>query len=668
MFTIDFETEKIVDGSPTCPRPVGVSIKHNYTPSLYYSFGHKFDNNSDESIVYNILHFAIHSNEELVFHNAKFDLRIIVEYFGLSMPHPSRINDTMIMAYIVDPREDSLALKTLAQKYCGILPDERDELKEWIVRSIKGATSTNWGEYISEAPGSLAGRYAEADTDMTLALYDYFEPLVNVGYSEDHQTSQDAYDREMKLIPIVISLERKGISLSDRIHAAHTKEASRLSMIDLQLSAYGNGEKPGSKAMFNVLRKKGLIDESKIQYTDKGNPRYGKEFLSDMISDPELVKILSLRAKLVKFVGTYLRPFSESASKYEGKFYPYYNQTRSDNDYGTKTGRFSSNIQQLPKSSGTNFTIYAEEDFTIAEMEPIRSYIIPSSTNKVLVKRDFSGQELRVTAHYAEGSILQAYIDNPRMDVHEFVDNLIQEKTGHHLTRTPVKMINFLKLYGGGPTKLAERLTIPIATAKQFFAAYDESLPEFKQLMKDIEKLARSGKKIRTWGGRSYDVEQAKWMEKGNGGYYQEFYYKLGNVLIQGSSADMTKEAMIRYYYHPERKGEIVLVVHDEIVIEVDKEHMLTEMNILKWAMDDMPGWDVPLCSDGLFGENFGNMKARAYVEIDDSTAVYIEAKEVKDAYKEAQELFPNNKVHYEYNSNWIEVNKYEALELQQTD
>jgi len=341
-----------------------------------------------------------------------------------------------------------------------------------------------------------------------------------------------------------------------------------------------------------------MIDESKIQYTDKGNPRYGKEFIEDLISDKHLSSIIKLRSKLQKLLGTYVRPFSESAKLYKGKFYPYYNQTRSEDDYGTRTGRFSSNIQQLPKDSGANTDNYidgAPKD----ELPSVRT-LIEASPGNILIKRDFSGQELRVTAHYAEGKILEAYQDNPRLDVHSFVDNLIIEMTGHHLSRTPVKMISFLKLYGGGPKQLAKRLGISLEQAYTFFNAYDTALPEFKGLMKDIESMARKGQKIRTWGGRSYSVEEAK-----DG---REFYYKLGNILIQGSSADMTKEAMIRYHYSPLRKGQLLMTVHDELIVEVKEEFATQEMELLRWAMDDIEGWDCPLRSDGKIGFNLAKM------------------------------------------------------------
>jgi len=598
MYTLDFETAGIVNGSNKSPEPCGFALKQDGKKSIYISWNHPGINEYCKLDAQNILNEVWLSDEKIMCHNSKFDLRVALEWFNLPVPEPSRIIDTMIMAYLIDAREASLSLKPLAEKYCNMPPDDQSKLNNWLIKN-----GHKPGRDICKAPAELVGPYACSDVDMTYALYKYLESHVLNG-----EHIELAFNREMAVLPIVIDMEARGINISKDIHDIRAKLEKTFELQDLQLTAYGDGEKPGSKAMFNVLRRKGLIDESKIEYTPKGNPRYGKDFLEDMIADKELVSILKLRGKLQKFIGTYLKPFSESSSLYGFKFYPYYNQTRSEDDFGTRTGRFSSNIQQLPKDSGDNFTLYAEDDSTINAMPSVRSLIVPSDDSMVLIKRDFSGQELRVVAHYAEGSILKAYQDDPKMDVHAFVDNLIQEMTGHHLSRTPVKMINFLKLYGGGPAKLAERLKIPVEQARTFFRVYDEALPEFKGLMKDIENLARSGKKIRTWGGRSYLVEPPS--HDLHTGRRKEFYYKLGNVLIQGSSADMTKEAMIRYFYHPNKKGNLLMTVHDEIVIEVHKDFAHDEMKLLKWAMDDIPGWDVPLCSDGAVGINLGKMEA----------------------------------------------------------
>jgi len=403
--------------------------------------------------------------------------------------------------------------------------------------------------------------------------------------------TKDAYKREMDLIPVIIDMERQGVQLAPTIQAQQQFWQNKFDNGEKYLSKIVPAE-PGTKAWFTAARKKGLIDESKLQYTEKGNPRYGREFLADLIKDDELRHVLEIRSKLQKALGTYINPMATSAKRYKGRYYPYFQQTRGDNDYGTRTGRMSSNFQQLPRNPPDDDT------------PNLRSLVYPE-IGHMLIKRDFNGQELRVTAHYAEGNILEAYMQNPLLDVHTWVQQMIKDTTGQQLNRVVTKTISFLKLYGGGPGKLALMLGIPDSQARIFFQAYDEALPEFKDLMKVVEKMARSGQRIRTWGGRLYDVEPAAMVN----GRRREFYYKLGNVLIQGSSADMTKEAMNRYYYHPDRKGRIVLVVHDEIVVSAPEDCYEQEMVLLKYCMDNIPGWDVPLRSEGKIGPNFGDMK-----------------------------------------------------------
>lgn len=349
------------------------------------------------------------------------------------------------------------------------------------------------------------------------------------------------------------------------------------------------GEKPGTKKSFEAMRQKGFIDENKVQYTEKGNARYGREQLELCVTDPILLTVLKRRSVLQKRIGTYIRPWCESYNKY-GRFYPYFNQLLGDSG-GTRTGRMSSNLQQIPKQK-------VEKD-----LPDLRTYIYPEDGH-ILLKRDFNAQEIRVAAHYAEGSILKAYKENPELDVHGFVADLVKDITGITLDRDTVKMINFLKLYGGGPGTFAERSDVSLEQAKTFFGAYDQALPEFRQLAEMIETQVKNGTLLRTWGGRLYDVEGAMRI----GGRVRQFYYKMLNVLIQGSSADQTKHAMVRYFNHPDKMGRILLQVHDEIVVTVDKQYARQEMEILRWAMNDMPGWDTPMTSDGATGPSFGEL------------------------------------------------------------
>lgn len=176
MYTIDFETKAIQDGSKSSPKPVGVAIKHNDEESKYVSWGHPSENNSTFSDARHQLQEIWNSDEEVLCHHIKFDLRICMEWF--SLPWPEKPHDTMYQAFLHNPRDASLGLKQLAKKYLNMAPEEQDELKEWIIENVTGARPTNWGAYISDAPGDLAGKYAVGDVDRTYGLYNYFKPCI----------------------------------------------------------------------------------------------------------------------------------------------------------------------------------------------------------------------------------------------------------------------------------------------------------------------------------------------------------------------------------------------------------------------------------------------------------------------------------------------------------
>jgi len=178
MYTVDFETHRIVSGSNTAPTPVGAAVKTDDNPAHYYAWGHPTNNNCHIDEGADKLQRIWHSNELIIMHNAKFDCRVAWEHFGLRPPEPSRLNDTMIMAYLNDPRDESLKLKDLAHKYCGMTPDEQTDLKNWILKHVKEASAKTWGEYIYRSPGDLVGRYACADVDMTYALYNLFKGVI----------------------------------------------------------------------------------------------------------------------------------------------------------------------------------------------------------------------------------------------------------------------------------------------------------------------------------------------------------------------------------------------------------------------------------------------------------------------------------------------------------
>jgi DNA polymerase-1 len=121
--------------------------------------------------------------------------------------------------------------------------------------------------------------------------------------------------------------------------------------------------------------------------------------------------------------------------------------------------------------------------------------------------------------------------------------------------------------------------------------------------MQDMKVVGRDNQPIRTVGGREYFCEPPKMID----GRIQTYDFKLLNYLIQGSAADQTKDAVIKFY---ERRGagKLLLTVHDEILVSVPVDHADEVMSTLRQCMDDA-GLDVPMTSDGEYGYNWGEMK-----------------------------------------------------------
>ena len=400
----------------------------------------------------------------------------------------------------------------------------------------------------------------------------------------------NAYQTEQRVLPAVIDMESQGVRIRDDIHEVLRTWEKKFNTGERYLAKICPDHEPGKKKFFEYLRENGFIDENKIEYTAKKNPRYGKEFLPKMISDKKLCNVLVKRSEMKKILTTYLRPWAKSHIENEKYFYPYFNQVRGEDDYGTRTGRFSSNLQQIPKINESLLNV--------------RQFIVPDK-NQVMIQRDYSGQELRIAAHYAEGNILQRFQADPDFDAHGYAQDEMYRLFKKRIDRPKIKGIGFLKIYGGGPKALAEKFGLTYDQALRFFKMYDAVFPELKVLAEELEQQLREGILLRTWGGRLYDVEQSKIIK----GKHRHFYYKLINILIQGSAADMTKHAIANYYESEERKGRLMFTVHDELVCSVSKRYAKKEMALLKECMENLPGWDVVIKSDGKIGESFGQLK-----------------------------------------------------------
>lgn len=608
----DFETDEIQDWPDYPPKPVGLSIwREGSDDGWYYAFGHPTENNSTWDEAKQELGKLWSDPEvELMAWNKPFDQLVAHVHFGLPLQSAGKMHDGLVLAFLLDPHARELGLKPSAERYLSMPPEEQEAVRDWLVRNgVCRDSKTKWGTYISKAPGSLVGLYANGDTLRTLRLFDVlYEQVCNLDMLE-------AYNREIKLQDIMLKASLRGIPVNaSRLREdieMYDKALLRVDSRIFELLGCSPFNINSGAQLANALD--AAIPGIDWPLTATGKRSTSKENLEKVLGSlkGELLALLQYRASVNTCVNTFMRVWLRQAVANDGRIRCTWNTTRSD-EAGARTGRLSStpNFMNIPTLKSAKFTQVVKlwekylKEFGFPGLPNVRCYI-EAPEGYVILKRDFSSQELRVLAHYEDGPLLAAYKANPKLDMHQWAADTINSLTGLNLTRKHTKTIAFAIMYGSGLATLALQMGSTLEEAALAKGAYLEAVPGIKMLSDGLAARTARGKPIRTWGGRLYHVEPPRWDPKR--GRMQSFEYKLLNVLIQGGSADITKEAIIAYDVECVN-GEFLLTVHDELVAMVRVEHVASEMAILRHCMDSIP-LDCPLESEGEVGSNYHEME-----------------------------------------------------------
>lgn len=611
VHVIDFETEGIEQRPHFPPRPVGVSIrKAGERRSRYYAWGHPTGNNcTKEEGVRALRQVWEDSSVPILAHNAKFEYAVATEALGLPEIPWDRIHDTQYLLFLHNPHAKSLSLKPAAEELLGLPPEEQDAVREWLIeQKIVRRDTKRWGAHIAEAPGDLVGRYAEGDTDRTLQLFRKLYPLIA------KEGMLPAYDRERELMPYMLQSEQNGMRVDlpalERDIPIFEKALERIeAWIRRRIGAPPDLNLDAKEQLADYLESSGAVTE--WVYTKTGKRSTSKENLTlDKYNDKPLANAMDYRGRLKTIVGTFLIPWRDQARETGGRIHTTWNQVRQEGYggggpfAGTRTGRFSSerpNFTNIPLDFDvkTPTVIPGLPDLPFA-----RRYILPNE-GETFVSMDYSQQELRILAHFIEGPFMQAYLDDPHTDAHAWVQNMLREAAGHDFGRKAVKISNFMDIYGAGLKLFAKTAGIDIATARRLRMMKRRMMEGFDELEAELKQRARIGAPIRTWGGRVYYCEEPRYSAEHK--RIMTFEYKLMNYLIQGSAADCTKEAILRYK-RVQEEGMFLSQVHDEINISVPKKALAREIKLLREAMESVE-FDVPMLAEVEIGPNWHDLK-----------------------------------------------------------
>ncbi len=322
-----------------------------------------------------------------------------------------------------------------------------------------------------------------------------------------------------------------------------------------------------------------LFDHMKIGSGKKNSNSYKTDVktLNKYIDDnPIIEKILEYR-NLNKLLNTYIDGLVEYVLD-DNKIHTIFNQTL------TRTGRLSSsepNLQNIP----------TREEYG----KLIRKAFLPS--HDLILSADYSQIELRILAHISESKDLIDAFKNGE-DIHTKVAADINGKKESEVTkheRSMAKAVIFGIVYGISGFGLGENLHISSYDAKKFIDKYYELYPGVKNYMDSIIKEAYETGEVKTLFGRIRKIDELKdsnFMVRKSGERMAL------NTPIQGTSADIMKMAMNEVYKKMKEnklKSEMILQIHDEIIIDAYKEEIDILKRIIKDAMENIVTLSVPL-------------------------------------------------------------------------
>jgi DNA polymerase I-like protein with 3'-5' exonuclease and polymerase domains len=488
--------------------------------------------------------------QTVVFHNAKFDFGVL---HRAGLPVPKKFEDTLIASHLLDENNEH-GLKPLSKKHLGI--------SEPITFSEADKMRLLDPEVFAE--------YARNDARYTFQLWEKFRTEL------DEQGLKEVYEMEKAILPVVMSMEERGMKIDVQSLATIEREV-KADSARLKIEIF---ELAGVEFELNKPRAVAAILYDKLglkcpKETKTGARSVDIESLKE-IAHPIAVKLSEYR-KIDKLANTFIKVLQKHADE-NGRIHPEFKPL------GAVTGRFSCadpNVQQIPGKSELG--------------KAIRRAFICEEGNK-LICADFSQMELRVLAHYSQDeTLLAAYCNGKATDLHTLTaQKMFNKEDVSKEERGIAKTLNFAVVYGITDIGLYRRLTATgIDTApkdcKKYINDYFKTYPDAKRFLSQVEKTIRErgyvknlfGRRRRLKGNNSKEIRQAQ------------------NFIIQATSADLVKRAMVLLAAKLPEGADLISMVHDELIVECRADHAEDVLSIVVEVMQNTPeGFTVPMTVD----------------------------------------------------------------------
>lgn len=526
-----------------------------------------------------VLLTLIETNAKLAGHNLQDAYYLFFARFGAENASirnwvPNTAFDTAIAAYLLNPNLGKYELDTLyfSEFHANI---RRPAPAEPVQQDLFGLLG---GENVSEESSpDTAAETALAEAEAIEALISVYGPRI-----EAENLSRVLTECELPLVEVMATMEANGFRASrETLLAAGEDLAERVS--EKQAKIY---ELAGEE--FNIASPKqlGVILFEKLMLPAGKKTKTGYSTNADVLEGlrnqhPIINEILDYRT-LAKLKSTYVEGMIPLIAE-DGRIHAHFRQTV------TATGRISCtepNLQNIP--------------VRYEEGRRLRKAFVPNRPDDVLVGADYSQIELRVLACLSgDESLLSAFRNGE--DIHRATAANVLGKEPEDVTseeRSSAKAINFGLIYGKTSFGLSNDLGISVKAAEEYIERYFAKYPTVKGYLDGLKQAAKDTGYAVTLLGRKRPIPEIA--------ASQYMVRQLGERLamnspIQGTAADIIKLAMIavnRALKEGNFRSELILQVHDELIISCAKEELETMKKLLVEKMESAVSLAIPMRAD----------------------------------------------------------------------
>jgi len=563
----------------------GIGLANIDTTDVYYfPFRHQSEEpNLSQEHLKQLVNFINDTCKTLIGYNVKFDAKFLHNE-GINIEAMDLV-DVLVMVRMTEPTTiNRLSLTdTLIRSY-------GEEAGAYDLETKKILKKNKWFRDFSLAPPSVLGPYCIDDVKWTRKVYE--DRLRKLELSKQ----LDLFTFQTKLTKTLYMMERRGVIIDN----SYAKQAYDKILVRIDILKNRIYDLVGHE--FNISSTKQLGETFNAMgihsplRTAKGAEAWNEEALV-RLNSPLAGLVRQYRA-LEKIRSTYIEPYLELPVLHT-----------SFNNWGTVTGRLSSsspNLQNIPRdtvyiedrqlsesdkadvrdrvaaivsSKGGNANTELTDDvldtwsflggdkFNVNDGRQIaiRNLFIPRDDYK-MIAYDYSQMEVRVFMSYVNNEEMNELMKQDDVDFHgeaaKIAFNITEDDTQFKFFRQLAKSITFGVIYGIGKDKLALQLNTTPDEAAQYKNTYLQNMKGSRKFFNAVIKKIKTDGRVRNKYGRVYRVPS-------------EFGYKGVNYLIQGTSADIMSERMVAVAeYLKDKKSNLLLQVHDEIICEVHKDEV----------------------------------------------------------------------------------------------